>query len=59
MPSRVEINSSGMIISTVGVKMDDQNKKMREFILDIKRTGNYNQKDLDELVKEIVKDNFK
>lgn len=63
MSSNIKIDKYGISMSVGNEKNDfkiqEQNLKMREFILGIKRTGSYNQEDLDKLVKEIVKDNFK
>lgn len=63
MSSNIKIDKYGISMSVGNKKNDfkiqEQNLKMREFILGIKRTGSYNQEDLDKLVKEIVKDNFK
>lgn len=63
MSSNIKIDKYGISMSVGNEKNDfkiqEQNLKIREFILGIKRTGSYNQEDLDKLVKEIVKDNFK
>ncbi|QQM14626.1 hypothetical protein CPT_MarsHill_092 [Staphylococcus phage MarsHill] len=65
MNSDIQIDRSGLRIKTNDVyanelsKIREENKKLKDFIIGIKNNGGYNEKELNKIVNEIVKENLK
>ncbi|BDE75573.1 hypothetical protein [Staphylococcus phage S6] len=65
MNSDIRIDRSGLYIQSNEkqmkgqIKIIEENKKLKDFIIDIKNNGGYDEKELNKIVNEIVKENLK
>ncbi|QQO92747.1 hypothetical protein CPT_Madawaska_092 [Staphylococcus phage Madawaska] len=65
MNSDIRIDRSGLYIQSNEkqmkgqIKIIEENKKLKDFIIGIKNNGGYDEKELNKIVNEIVKENLK
>lgn len=65
MNSNIQIARSGLYIQSNEnqmnrqIKIIEENKKLKDFIIGIKNNGGYDEKELNKIVNEIVKENLK
>ncbi|WRM43538.1 hypothetical protein [Staphylococcus phage LY01] len=62
MSSIINVNSKGISMSIDNFytnKIKEENKELKKFIINIKKNSGYDEKELNKIVNEIVKENLK